>query len=210
MKNHKFIYNNFIFQIPDGVYPPSEDSILLYNNLDVTLKDEVLEIGAGSGFIAIQIADKVKKIVATDISNEIINVAFHNSKLNNIKQKIDFRKGDLFSPLDKNEKFSLIIFNPPYLPTYKEDRIKNLINKAWDGGKEGRDLIDKFIEQSPGFLKNNGRILLVQSSLSNIKETIRKFSKLGFVVEKIAEEKFFFEKIVVIKAKKVDDFANKS
>jgi len=158
----------------------------------------VLEIGTGSGFIAIQIADKVKKIIATDISKNAIKTAKKNSKLNGVNAKIDFRIGDLFSPIEHNEKFSLIIFNAPYLPTKENEKIGGDINYAWDGGLSGRKIISRFIHECPQYMKANGRVLLVQSDLADINSTISEFKKVGLDAKVIAEKKFFFEKIVLI------------
>ncbi|MHA1753978.1 MAG: HemK2/MTQ2 family protein methyltransferase [Candidatus Odinarchaeia archaeon] len=195
-------YNGFKFYIPEDVYPPSEDSFLLFENIRYSKTDEVLEIGTGSGFIIIQIASQVKKAVATDINPKAIEAVVFNSKINNVENLIDFRHGYLFNPIDKGEKFTLIIFNPPYLPTNNTDKVSGLINSSWDGGVNGRNIIDKFIDGCDKFLKDNGRVLLLQSSLSGINETIEKFNNNGFTSKVINRRRFFFEELVVIESVK--------
>jgi release factor glutamine methyltransferase len=110
-------------------------------------------------------------------------------------------RGDLLQPIRQHEYFSLIVFNAPYLPS-EPDEGKTWIGKAWSGGPTGRQLIDRFILEAPLYLNENGRILLVQSSLSNVKETLQKFKKLGLKGRVLAEKSFMFETIALIEARR--------
>jgi release factor glutamine methyltransferase len=80
---------------------------------------------------------------------------------------------------------------------------KNWIGKAWAGGLDGRNVIDRFIQDSPNFLTNKGTIFFVQSTLSDINKTLELYDKLNLKVDVVSELKFSFEKIVLIKAQKV-------
>jgi release factor glutamine methyltransferase len=119
---------------------------------------------------------------------------------NSVLGKVDVRLGDLFGPILKTEKFDLIVFNAPYLPSEPSEE-KTWIERAWAGGHKGRQIIDKFIDEAPQYLKENGRILLAQSTLSNIEKTITKFSRASLEAVVVAEKKFPFETIVVVEAK---------
>ncbi len=143
----------------------------------------------------------VNKVVATDISPEALKTAIENAKLNNIHH-IDFRLGDLFDPIMEDEKFTVIIFNPPYLPTSECDKIHDRLETAWDGGFNGRKVIDKFIYSVKNFLTNTGRVYLIQSTLAGIEETLNKFNRQGFKTRILARRKYFFEELVVIEAEK--------
>jgi hypothetical protein len=66
----------------------------------------------------------------------------------------------------------LILFNSPYLPSEK-DEITHWIDYAWAGGKGGRDVIDRFIASASRYLRPSGRVLLVQSTLSGVDETLK-------------------------------------
>lgn len=190
-----------MFNIPENVYPPSEDSFLLLESIVLKPGDTLLEIGVGSGFIAIQLSKKAEKIVATDISPEALKTAIENAENNNV-HNIEFRLGDLFTPIIKGEKFNLIVFNPPYLPTDEVDKINERIELAWNGGVNGRNIIDKFISTVKNFLADRGRVYLVQSSLAGIKETVNKLNKQRFKTKIIARKKYFFEELAVIEAEK--------
>ncbi|MFZ0441380.1 MAG: HemK2/MTQ2 family protein methyltransferase, partial [Methanobacterium sp.] len=113
---------------------------------------------------------------------------------------VDIRFGDLFDPVD-DEKFDLILFNTPYLPTEDEELIEDELEAAWNGGKDGRLVINRFIEDLLDHINTGGCVQLVQSSLSNIEETTGRLMELGFEVSITASEGFFFEEVVVITAK---------
>ena len=77
----------------------------------------VLELGTGSGAIAISLAIEVRNIfiVATDLSGEALMVARENAKQAGVSDKIRFVRGDLLTPFHPGEAFDLILSNPPYL-----------------------------------------------------------------------------------------------
>ncbi|MDI6730748.1 MAG: methyltransferase, partial [Candidatus Altarchaeum sp.] len=145
---------------PD-VYEPSDDSYLLadilknYKNLQYK---DVLDIGTGTGILAIIAAQKGASVIGADINDKVLEIAKNNANLNNVK--IEFRKSDLFENI--NEKFDLVVFNSPYLPV--NDKINGMIERAWndDGTKE------KFFEEINAHLKNDGKFLILLSSLTKI------------------------------------------
>jgi release factor glutamine methyltransferase len=183
----------------NDVYKPAEDTYLLAENLTVEADDVVLDMGTGCGILGILAAEKTGRVVAVDLNPYAVQCARTNAKPNQVAAKMDMRRGSLFEPLKEDEKFDLIIFNPSYLPS-KADSRKTWIEKAWSGGPTGRNLIDRFISEAPNHLKKRGRILLVQSSPSNIDETVRKLEEAGFRVKIVAERKVAFERIVLLRA----------
>jgi release factor glutamine methyltransferase len=190
--------NDFIIETNDNVYEPSDDSYLLAENLIIDHGEEVLEIGTGSGIIAIHASKIAKNIIATDINVDALELAEKNIKLNNI-ENITLLFGNLFEPV-KSMKFDVILFNTPYLPTEECDILDDNLNFAFDGGLNGRKVIDLFLNSVKNHLKPKGKVQLIQSSLSNIEKTITKLEKLGFITEITAKERFFFEEIVLISA----------
>ncbi|MBI5679542.1 MAG: methyltransferase [Methanobacterium sp.] len=189
-------HNGNVFYTHPKVYEPAEDTFLLAENLNIKRRDEVLEIGTGTGLIAITCAQKSRKVVATDINKYAVKCALKNT-ISNRTYNVELREGNLFKPVE-GEKFDLILFNTPYLPTDEEEKIDEELNDAWDGGTNGRATIDQFLEGVKEHLKENGRVQLVQSSLSNNDKTIAKLEELGFEAEITARQKAFFEEIVVI------------
>lgn len=156
IKTVGFIYK---FKSPTYmIYEPQEDSQLILKFIKKYATGTVLDMGTGSGILAQEALKSAKKVIAVDINPEAIEFAKNNSD-----KAIEFKVSDLFSNV--KGKYQLIIFNPPYLPEDKlEDRESRQITT---GGKHGYEIIEKFLEQANEYLEDNGKILLVFSSLTN-------------------------------------------
>ena len=118
---------------PKVLIPRPETEILVeetVRRVKSRLDPTVLDIGTGSGIISIALAKLIPniKITAIDIDKEIINLAYENAKLNKVEKKIDFQVCDLFSSsfeeLLDNQKFDLIISNPPYVKPDEMQKLK--------------------------------------------------------------------------------------
>jgi len=168
--------------------------------LKVEENDVVLDMGTGCGILAVLAAEKAKKIVAVDVNPHAIKCAEKNAEINGAKNKIEFRLGNLFQPIKPDESFDLIVFNAPYLPSEPHEE-EDWIEKAWAGGPNARKTIDLFLTNAPKFLATEGRILIVQSSLSDINKTLDMFGHMKLKAEVNAWVKVPFEKIVLIEAK---------
>ncbi|WXG40684.1 MAG: HemK2/MTQ2 family protein methyltransferase [Candidatus Freyarchaeum deiterrae] len=201
MKN--FEYKGFKFQVFKDVYAPSDDTFLLAENLNVFESDYVLDMGTGCGILAIIAGNLAAKVVGVDISERAVMNARINVTLNNMESRVEIRLGDLWNALKSDERFNLILFNPPYLPISKSETNTGVLEKAWNGGENGREIIDVFLAKFDDFLEGEGRVQMVLSSLSGIETTLSYLEKKGFQVEKKTEKKFFFEKLVLIKIKRV-------
>jgi len=197
----RVFYDDFVLQVFEDVYEPAEDTFLVANSLAQIVKegDTFLDIGTGCGILAIIAARKAKKVIATDVNPHAVKCAKLNAKVNGVSHKMKVRLGDLFQPTLKTERFDVIVFNAPYLPSSQREQ-RTWIGRAWAGGFIGRQFIDRFVKEAPHYLKRNGKILLVQSSLANIDETLEKFRDAGLEAQVTAEKKVAFETIVVIQA----------
>ncbi len=189
-------YDHMDIKMCDYVYAPSDDSFLLADNLLINPGDRVLEIGTGTGLVALNASIKASKVIATDINPYATECARHNAQRNGI-ENVQVKEGDLFQPV-QGETFDLILFNTPYLPSTEDDAIGDLLDAAWDGGPDGRRVIDRFLNEVKNYLNDGGRVQLVQSSLSDNDKTCHRLVELGFKVEITASEQFFYEEIVVI------------
>lgn len=182
-----------------SIYEPAEDSYLLdkalekyLNNLigkDNNSKDiKILDMGTGFGIHALTCKKmNFKNILAADINPEAVK---HLEK-----QKIKSIQTNLFSKIDKEDKFNIIIFNPPYLPEDKrEPEDSRLITTA---GERGYELIIRFLKQAKSHLNNNGKILLLFSSLSKPKIILKKARELGYKYQLLDKQKLFFEELYV-------------
>jgi len=197
----KVFFNNCTFCVEKNVYEPAEDTFLLAENLVIDEHDVVLDLGTGCGILGILAAKRARKVVAVDVNPYAVRCAEMNARLNGVVEKMDIRRGDLFEPIMKNEKFDVIVFNAPYLPSEAGEQ-RTWIGRAWAGGPYGRRLINRFTSLVPCYLKEGGRVLLVQSTLSNVDETMRRLEGEGLRASVVAEKKVAFETIVVIQAER--------
>jgi release factor glutamine methyltransferase len=197
-------YRDMEFLVFEGVYEPAEDTILLADNLDVKSGEMVLELGTGCGILAVIASKAGAKVVATDVNPAAIECARKNAEVHKVADHMDFRQGDLFEPVH-DERFDLVIFNPPYLPVGPEEEIGEPIDLAWEAGPEGRRVIDRFLRELPDHLTPNGRAIFVQSSLADAPKTIRELQKLGFHVD-ILREKLPFEELFLFRCSKRNSF----
>lgn len=123
----------------------------------------ILEVGTGHiGILSIYLAKKgCKNITAVDINPDFVDNARKNAKAN--KVSIGFSTSDLFSNF--TEKYDLIFFNPPYVPTEFAKRLGKTINGAitenvWHGGKDGTETISRFLREAHKYIEDDGQILL--------------------------------------------------
>ena len=193
--------SDFILNTDDNVYNPAEDSYLLADNLEIREGQSVLEIGTGSGIVAMYASRLTDRITVTDINFDACELARRNFMDNGI-ENLEILFGNLFEPV-KERKFDVILFNTPYLPTEDDDVIDDTINYAFDGGVNGRKVIDLFLNEVGNHLNDGGIVQLIQSSLSGNQETLTMLDELGFIAEIKASEHFFFEDITLINAYKI-------
>lgn len=181
------------------VYEPHDDTELLLttileNEADLRGKN-VLEIGTGTGIIAVALAKNGANVTATDISERAVAC----TKMNARRNMVDIRvlKGDLFEPVI-DEKFDIIVFNPPYLP---EDDLDKYLSpgyrQALIGGRTGSEVIIRFISNLKYYLKKNGRAYVIVSSLSDMGGILKAAEENDLKLELKKQASYFFEKLLV-------------
>jgi release factor glutamine methyltransferase len=174
------------------VYEPQEDSFLLKKYVRNYAKGLVLDVGTGSGIQAIAAAQHAQKVVAVDINDNALVFAQSQASAEKVRN-VEFRKSDLFSKV--KEKFDLIIFNPPYLPF--DEKEPDDIRLATTGGKEGCELLIKFLEQAIEHLNTDGVILTLFSSLSNKTRIDYAIAENCFAYKELDCMRFSFETIYI-------------
>ena len=197
----RVFFGKYVFDVWQDVYEPAEDSFLFAENIRVKDGEKILDMGTGCGILGIIAAEKASLVVAIDINPMAVRCAKFNAKLNGVSDKMFFIQGDLFTPLKADEKFDLILFNAPYLPTEPSEG-KTLIERAWSGGASGRAVLDRFLQEIRGHIQIGGRVLLMQSTLADVDKTMKILEGKGFKGKIVASLDLpFFETIVLIEAK---------
>jgi release factor glutamine methyltransferase len=147
---------------PPGVYAPRSDTALLASEIGAVNGAEVLELCAGSGAVALTAAKRgARRVVAGDLSRRAVLSVRVNARLNGAH--IEARRGNLFEVARADERFDVVLANPPYLPAAGEEARDD----RWDAGPDGRVVLDRIIDGVRGLLKPAGRLVLVQSALAS-------------------------------------------
>ncbi|MGW1610593.1 HemK2/MTQ2 family protein methyltransferase [Streptomyces sp. NPDC002285] len=152
--------------VPPGVYTPQEDTDLLVDALlDEPLPDgaDVLDVGTGSGALAIEAARRGTRVTAVDVSWRAVCTAQLNAWLARLHVRI--LHGNLFTPV-RGQSFDLILANPPYVPAPDTGRAPQGAARAWDAGRDGRLVLDRICLEAPALLRPGGVLLVVHSTLS--------------------------------------------
>jgi release factor glutamine methyltransferase len=181
------------------VYEPREDSYLLKKWVEKNSNGKkVLDMGTGSGILAIAAkASGAISVLGVDKNLKAIRLAKKNAKKAGLND-ISFKYSDLF--VEINEKFDLIIFNPPYLP--EEEYATSLKNYDLIGGIKGNEVSIEFLRQAIGYLNPKGIVLMICSSLSDPFEIFNNARIFGYDYSILEEMKLDFETLYCVKFSK--------
>jgi methylase of polypeptide subunit release factors len=132
-------------------------------------------------------------------------LAHKNAKLNNVAQEIHFINSDLFNSFPDTLKYSfdVILFNPPYLPSFDELNSTSSphteIDRTWDGGLMGIELTIRFLHSLIFYITRGKKSLVYFISSSNAELDLlnNTLSKLGYTNEIVTKEHIFFEDILL-------------
>ncbi len=154
------------FFVNENVLVPRADTEILVEEALQIIKENnlatVLDLCTGSGAIAVSVAKygDVEKVLATDISKKALEVT--NININKNKVQVKTLESDLFDNI--NEKFDIIISNPPYIETEVIENLAEDVKRepklALDGGKDGLDIYRKIIDEAWKHLNQEGFLCL--------------------------------------------------
>lgn len=165
--HQEFMKLNF-FVTKDVLIPRQDTEILVEETINIAKNYEepkILDLCTGSGAIAVSLAKNLdnSNIVATDISQKVIDVAIKNASFNGVRDKIEFFVSNLFNKI-KDQKFDIIVSNPPYIETATIKKLSKEVQNepisALDGGSDGLDFYRKIAEKAPDYLNENGYLCL--------------------------------------------------
>lgn len=127
----------------------------------------ILEIGTGSGCVAITLASQNPglHVTATDISDSALQIAEQNARQHRVSERITFRRGNLFEPLEAAQPYDMVISNPPYVAESDRAHLQPEIldhepPQALFAGPDGMNILRLLVSQSSRFLKEGAWLLL--------------------------------------------------
>jgi release factor glutamine methyltransferase len=170
--------------VPPGVYQPRSDTDLLIDALrrePVPDGCRVLDLGAGSGAVAVAAARRGARVTAVDISWRAVAATWANGVLH--RRAIRVRRGD-FAVAPGDGRFDVVVSNPPYVPSPQVPAHGSA--RAWDAGPAGRFWLDRICAQAPKALRRGGVLLLVQSSLAGVAETVALLGQAGLEAQAVS------------------------
>jgi release factor glutamine methyltransferase len=170
-----------------GVFQPHSDARLLaaaMRERGLAVGARVLELFAGSGAVAAAAArEGAREVTVVDVSRRALLVSRINARRNGVRVRA--RRGDLFAPV-ADERFDLILANPPYVPSPDDAPPTRGAARAWEAGDDGRLLLDRLCDEAPAHLAPGGTLLLVQSSICGERATLERLAAAGLHAERIA------------------------
>ncbi len=172
LRKYSFWGLEILTKVTPDIFPPSCCASFIVGNITIFPGEKVVDVGTGSGILAIFAAKKGGIVSATDTSADAIAVAEKNAVLNNVK--LSLHKGKYFAGV--NEKFDVIIANLPQeiVPNSYLKSVGSKLSKTIDGGKLGNKHVLKFLELAKNHLHKDTRIFLPVYTATDYASTIRK------------------------------------
>ncbi|MFI5867397.1 HemK2/MTQ2 family protein methyltransferase [Streptomyces sp. NPDC051546] len=166
-----------------GVYQPQADTRLLAEALtheDLGPGKELLEIGTGTGALALQAAARGARVTAVDVSWPAVATA----RLNAFRRRLPLRvlHGD-YETRAAGSRFDMVVSNPPYVPAPESRPPSRGSARAWDAGRDGRAVIDRICADAPALLRSGGILLMVHSAMCGAGETLDRLAGAGLAAE---------------------------
>ncbi|MEX1223220.1 MAG: peptide chain release factor N(5)-glutamine methyltransferase [Pirellulales bacterium] len=153
------------------------DLVKEYTRPEPTL--QVLDVGTGSGILAVCAAMHVKncQVTAVDISNEALEIARKNAAAHQVEERIAFVESDLLAALPAEQTFDFIVSNPPYVSESEYAELPTDVREheprgALVGGPTGAEVIARLIDQAAPRLRQGGALLIEISPM--IHESVKK------------------------------------
>ncbi|MFI6003659.1 HemK2/MTQ2 family protein methyltransferase [Streptomyces sp. NPDC051366] len=162
-----------------GVYRPQADTRLLSEALSherLGPGTEVMEIGTGTGALALHAAGRGARVTAVDVSWPAVAAA----RLNALRQRLPLRvlHGD-FAARTVGRRFDIVLSNPPYVPSPRARLPSRGANRAWEAGPGGRQIIDRICASAPALLRPGGVLLMVHSQMCGAQTTVDDLERAG-------------------------------
>lgn len=167
-------YRGLRLLTPRGVFQPRSDAGMLIDAARGHIRGEVLDVCTGSGVVALSVAAAADAVTAVDSSRAAVAAVRVAALVNGVA--VEVLHGNLFAPV-AGRTFDVILSNPPYLPTPPARPAPG--SHAWDGGHDGRAVIDRLCRDAAEHLRPGGDLFMVQSSLADTERSLAMLRRTG-------------------------------
>jgi len=178
------------------IYSPEEDTFLLSRIIQKYSVNNALEIGTGSGLLALELEVNNRFVVGVDLDFNALNELRISIAKKKTGSRINIICCDSASPF-RGDVFDLVVFNPPYLPSEK------INDTTIDGGPSGVEISKAWFKDASRILRKDGRIVFLSSSISDVNGLFDYSRKLGFKVNVLKRKQLFFEELLAIEARPI-------
>lgn len=194
----KFLVNK------DVLIPRDETELLVRKAIEIIKENNfkmVLDMCTGSGCIACMIAKLTNsQAMGVDISTEAIHIAFKNMEKFGLYNRAIFRKSDIYSKIREDEKFDLIVSNPPYIPPKEKETIQEEVSYEPDlalytTDEKGLAFYEKIIKDAPKFL-NKGGYLMFELGIGQSTSVAQLMKKAGFENIKVLKDLANIDRVI--------------
>lgn len=194
----KFLVNK------DVLIPRDETELLVRKAIEIIKENNfkmVLDMCTGSGCIACMIAKLTNsQTMGVDISTEAIHTAFKNMEKFGLYNRAIFRKSDIYSKIREDEKFDLIVSNPPYIPPKEKETIQEEVSYEPDlalytTDEKGLAFYEKIIKDAPKFL-NKGGYLMFELGIGQSTSVAQLMKKAGFENIKVLKDLANIDRVI--------------
>lgn len=194
-----------------GVYPPQDDSRLLIDTLQtsgVVPGRRVGDLGTGSGVVAIAAAAAgAREVTAFDICPSAVACARANARAAGVR--VDVRLGSWLLARSC-APFDVVLANPPYVPTGPLAHTEVIPRsagpaRAWNAGPDGRLILDPLCDSAVELLTAGGTLLLVQSALADVTQSLRRLRSTGLNADVVATQLIGFGPVLTARAQWLED-----
>ena len=184
--------------------PRDETEILVRKSIEIIEQNNfktALDMCTGSGCIACMIAKLTDcQVIGADISTEALHVAFSNMEKFKLFNKAIFRKSDLYSKIRTDEKFDIIISNPPYIPPKFKKSIQKEVSfepelALYTSDEKGLEFYEKIIQKAPEFLNEKGYILF-ELGIGQSKDVAELLKNNGFTNIQVVKDLAGIDRVI--------------
>jgi len=186
--------HRIVLSLSDDVGPASAYSLLLAENIPDLTGKVAVDLGTGSGILAIVASlQGATTVYLLDTYYKAIGLALENGKSNGVVDRlVHLPIGATMLPLPAGKKVDVILSNPAQLPLPQQDRE----NSPFYAGPDGRSMIDALIVEAPTKLNPSGRLLIVHTSLANLNKSLAMIESVGLRPGIVAERSIPFRPFI--------------